>query len=53
MTAIYYFILNRAFDLLEKEYVKMTDSESEFGSYLDTIIDYAIYGLVPVGITLN
>jgi phosphatidylserine synthase len=51
--AIYYFILNRIFDCVERAYAKVTESDSEFGAYLDTIIDYTIYGLVPVSITIN
>lgn len=46
-------MLNRIFDSVERAYAKLTKSHTEFGAYLDTIIDYTIYGLVPVGITIN
>ena len=46
-------MLNRIFDSVESAYVKLTERFSEFGAYLDTIIDYIIYGLIPVSITVN
>ena len=51
--AIAYFMLNRLFDGIDGAYARMTDQCSEFGGYLDIIVDFTIYGLVPLGITAN
>ena len=48
-----YFVLNRFFDGIDGAYARMTDQCSEFGGYLDIIVDFTIYGLVPIGITAN
>ena len=51
--ACMYFVLNRFFDGIDGAYARMTDQCSEFGGYLDIIVDFTIYGLVPIGITAN
>ena len=48
-----YFVLNRFFDGIDGAYARMTDQCSAFGGYLDIIVDFTIYGLVPIGITAN
>ena len=43
-----YFLVNRLFDGLDGAYARLTNQCSDFGGYLDIIVDFAIYGLIPV-----
>ena len=51
--ALTYFILNRIFDGVDGAYARQTDQCSDFGGYLDICIDFTIYGLVPIGVTMH
>ena len=48
--ALFYFILNRIFDGIDGAYARMTNQCSDFGGYLDILVDFTIYGLVPIGV---
>ena len=49
--ALILFMLNRAFDCLDGAYARMTNQSSDFGGYFDIIVDFTIYGLVPVAVS--
>ena len=46
-----YFLLNRIFDGIDGTFARMTDQCSDFGGYLDIVVDFTIYGLIPLGVT--
>jgi len=45
--------LNRILDGFDGAVARITDSQSDFGGYLDIIIDYVVYAAVPVGLALG
>jgi phosphatidylglycerophosphate synthase len=45
-------ILNRVFDGLDGTVARLQGSQSDFGGYLDIIIDFVIYAAVPIGLAL-
>ena len=49
--AFMYFVLNRIFDGVDGTYARMTNQSTDFGGYLDILVDFTIYGLVPLGVT--
>merc|ERR1712086_191308 len=48
--ALFYFILNRIFDGIDGAYARQTDQCTDFGGYLDIIVDFTVYGIVPIGV---
>lgn len=48
-----FFLLNRAFDLLDGPVARYTSSASDFGGYLDILTDFTIYSLIPISITFS
>ena len=48
--ALAFYILNRIFDGLDGAYARATDKTSDFGGYLDILVDFTIYGLIPVAV---
>lgn len=44
---------NRAFDALDGVVARMQDSQSDFGGYLDILVDFIVYALVPIGLVLG
>jgi phosphatidylglycerophosphate synthase len=45
--------LNRAFDALDGEVARMQGIQSDFGGYLDILLDFVIYALLPIGLVLG
>ena len=45
-------VLSRIFDGLDGAYARLTNQTSDFGGYLDIIVDFTIYGLLPLGVTV-
>lgn len=45
--------LNRIFDGLDGAVARISDSQSDFGGYLDIVFDFAVYAAVPVGLALG
>ena len=42
--------LNRVFDGLDGAVARTCNAQSDFGGYLDIIIDFIVYAAVPVGL---
>ncbi|MCA9942637.1 MAG: CDP-alcohol phosphatidyltransferase family protein [Anaerolineales bacterium] len=45
--------LNRVFDGLDGAVARSCNAQSDFGGYLDIIIDFIVYAAVPVGLALG
>lgn len=45
--------LNRAFDGLDGAVARMRGKDSDLGGYIDIIIDFVVYALIPVGLVLG
>jgi phosphatidylglycerophosphate synthase len=45
--------LNRAFDALDGSVARMAGEQSDFGGYLDILLDFATYALIPMGLALG
>ena len=44
---------NRAFDALDGVVARQQGRQSDFGGYLDILVDFLVYGLIPVGLALG
>ncbi|MAT95854.1 MAG: CDP-alcohol phosphatidyltransferase [Anaerolineaceae bacterium] len=44
---------NRVFDALDGAVARINSAQSDFGGYLDIIIDFVVYAAVPVGLALG
>jgi len=51
--AVVFWTANRALDGLDGLLARLHDSQSDFGGYLDILIDYFIYAAVPIGLVLS
>ncbi len=51
--ALLFWFLNRAFDALDGSVARMTGEQSDFGGYLDILLDFATYALIPIGLALG
>ena len=49
--AFLFWFLNRFFDGVDGAYARDEPRTSSFGGYLDILIDFTIYGLIPVAVT--
>jgi phosphatidylglycerophosphate synthase len=45
--------LNRVFDGLDGTVARARSVQSDFGGYLDIIVDFVVYALIPVGLALG
>ncbi len=45
--------LNRVFDGLDGVVARQQGSQSDFGGYLDIVIDFIVYALIPVGLAMG
>ena len=43
-------LLSRTLDGLDGAYARLTDQTSDFGGYLDILVDFTIYGLIPISV---
>jgi len=48
MTALVFWLLNRIFDGLDGTVARVTERSSDFGGYLDIVLDFIIYSAIPV-----
>jgi len=48
MTALVFWLLNRIFDGLDGTVARVTGKSSDFGGYLDIVLDFIIYSAIPV-----
>ena len=53
LLAVLLWWLNRILDGFDGAVARITDSQSDFGGYLDIIIDFVVYAAVPVGLALG
>ena len=44
-------LLGRILDGLDGAYARATNQTSDFGGYLDILVDFTIYGLIPLSVT--
>ena len=44
---------NRVFDALDGTIARLGNSQSDFGGYLDILIDFAVYAAIPIGLALG
>jgi len=51
--ALIYWNLNRLFDGVDGAYARATNQSSDFGGYFDILIDFTVYGFVPLGIAVH
>jgi len=49
-TALVFWLLNRIFDGLDGTVARNTHSQSDFGAYLDIMLDFVIYAFIPVSL---
>ena len=49
--AFLFYVLGRILDGLDGVYARSTNQSTDFGGYLDIIVDFTIYGLIPLGVT--
>lgn len=48
-----FFLLNRVFDGLDGTVARLTNRQSDFGAYIDIVLDTVIYALIPAAIALH
>ena len=46
-----FYVLGRIMDGLDGAYARLTNQSSDFGGYFDIIVDFTIYGMIPLGVT--
>ena len=44
---------NRSFDALDGVVARMQGSQSDFGGYLDILVDFVVYAIIPIGLVLG
>ncbi len=45
--------LNRVFDALDGVVARMQGSQSDLGGYLDILVDFVVYAMIPLGLVLG
>lgn len=48
-----FWFLNRLFDALDGAVARISGAQSDFGGYLDIVIDFVVYAAIPVGLALG
>lgn len=51
--ALTFWLISRALDGLDGLLARMHDRQSDFGGYLDILLDFVVYAAVPIGIVLS
>ena len=49
--AFVFYVLGRIMDGLDGAYARLTNQQTDFGGYFDILVDFTIYGLIPLGVT--
>jgi phosphatidylglycerophosphate synthase len=44
---------NRAFDALDGVVARLQGSQSDFGGYLDILVDFVVYAIIPLGLVIG
>jgi len=50
--ALVFFWVGRIADGMDGAYARLTNQTSDFGGYLDILVDFTIYGTVPLGVAI-
>lgn len=50
ISALVFWLLNRLFDGIDGTIARVTDKQTDFGGYLDLILDFIIYAAVPISL---
>lgn len=45
--------LNRVFDGLDGTVARLNGTQNDFGGYLDILIDFVVYAIIPIGLALG
>ncbi|PKL15560.1 MAG: CDP-alcohol phosphatidyltransferase [Spirochaetae bacterium HGW-Spirochaetae-5] len=53
MTALVFWLLNRIFDGLDGTVARITGQSSDFGGYLDIVLDFIVYSAIPVAFVFS
>ena len=53
LLALLFWALNRVFDALDGAVARASGAQSDFGGYLDIVIDFIVYAAIPVGLTFG
>lgn len=48
-----FWFLNRVFDALDGSVARLRGTQSDFGGYLDIMVDFVVYALIPVGLAMG
>ncbi len=51
--AFLFWVLNRTFDGLDGTVARLTERQSDFGGYLDILLDFVVYAAIPIGLVLG
>lgn len=47
-----FYVLGRILDGVDGAYARYTNQTSDFGGYFDIIVDFTVYGMIPLGVTV-
>jgi len=53
MTALVFWLLNRILDGLDGTVARVTGKSSDFGGYLDIVLDFIVYAAIPVAFVFS
>lgn len=51
--ALVFWLLNRVLDGLDGTVARLTNKQSDFGGYLDIVLDTVVYAAIPIGLALG
>lgn len=51
--ALVFWLANRMLDGLDGLIARLHDKQSDFGGYLDIVVDFVVYALVPIGLVFG
>ncbi len=51
--AFIFWVLNRVFDGLDGTVARLTKKQSDLGGYLDILLDFVVYALIPIGLVFG